>query len=99
MKRGSTGQRLMALGAVAATAGLLAACGSSSKPSTSATTVASGGSATTSAPSTGTAANLSGKSFSILGVWTGGEAAAFQAVINGFDQQTGAHGTFTAAAG
>ena len=102
MKRGNTGQRLMALGAVAATAGLLAACGSSSKPSTSTTTAAPGSSATssaaTSAPPGGTA-NLSGKSFSILGVWTGGEAAAFQTVINGFDKQTGAHGTFTAAAG
>jgi ABC-type glycerol-3-phosphate transport system substrate-binding protein len=103
MKRGSTGQRLMALGAVAATAGLLAACGSSSKASTSATTVAPGASSSsspaTSAPSSGPTANLSGKSFSILGVWTGGEAAAFQSVLNGFDKQTGAHGTFTAAAG
>ena len=45
MKRGHTGQRLMALGAVVATAGLLAVCGSSSKSNTSATTVASGGSA------------------------------------------------------
>ena len=102
MKRGNAGQRLMALGAVAATTGLLAACGSSSKPSSSATTAAPSSSATssapTSAPSSGTA-NLTGKSFSILGVWTGGEAAAFQTVINGFDKQTGAHGTFTAAAG
>ena len=34
------GQRILAVGAVAATAGLLAACGSSSKPSSSATTTA-----------------------------------------------------------
>jgi ABC-type glycerol-3-phosphate transport system substrate-binding protein len=32
-------------------------------------------------------------------VWTGGEQAAFQTVLNGFEKQTGAHGTYTAAAG
>jgi alpha-glucoside transport system substrate-binding protein len=32
-------------------------------------------------------------------VWTGGEQAAFQSVLNGFERQTGAHGSYTAAAG
>jgi alpha-glucoside transport system substrate-binding protein len=96
------GQRVMAVGAAAATASLLAACGSSSKPSSTATTAKSSSSsapATTATPSSGISANLSGKSFSILGVWTGGEEAAFQNVLNGFEKQTGAHGTYTPAPG
>ncbi|MGI8416117.1 MAG: ABC transporter substrate-binding protein [Nakamurella sp.] len=43
--------------------------------------------------------NLAGKSFTILGQWTGGEQAAFQAVLDAFDKQTGAKGTYTPAAG
>jgi ABC-type glycerol-3-phosphate transport system substrate-binding protein len=35
----------------------------------------------------------------VLGVWTGGEQAAFQSVLNGFEKATGAHGTYTPAAG
>jgi ABC-type glycerol-3-phosphate transport system substrate-binding protein len=88
----------MAIGAVAATVGLLAACGSSSKPRSSATTTATtapSAASTTAAPS----ANLSGKTFSVLGVWTGGEQTAFQNVLNGFQSKTGAHGVYTAAAG
>jgi ABC-type glycerol-3-phosphate transport system substrate-binding protein len=55
-------------------------------------------------PGTGTtsgapAVNLSGKSFTILGQWTGAEQQAFQAVIDAFDQQTGAKGVYTPAAG
>jgi alpha-glucoside transport system substrate-binding protein len=95
---GRTGQRIMAVGAAAATVGLLAACSSSSKPSSSATTAPTtspSAAPTTAAPS----ANLSGKTFSVLGVWTGGEQAAFQNVLNGFQKQTGAHGVYTAAAG
>ncbi len=93
-----TGQRIMAVWAAAATAALLAACSSSSKPSSSATSAATtspSAAPTTAAPS----ANLSGKTFSVLGVWTSGEQAAFQNVLNGFQKQTGAHGVYTAAAG
>lgn len=43
--------------------------------------------------------NLSGQSFTILGQWTGGEQAAFQNVLNGFDKKTGATAHYTAAPG
>ena len=43
--------------------------------------------------------SLSGKSFTILGQWTGGEQAAFQTVLNAFDQKTGATAHYTAAPG
>ena len=51
--------------------------------------------------STGSASgpNLSGKTFTILGQWTGAEQQAFQAVIDAFDKKTGAKGTYTPAAG
>ncbi|MGH3444933.1 MAG: ABC transporter substrate-binding protein, partial [Nocardioidaceae bacterium] len=38
-------------------------------------------------------------SYTVLGQWTGGEQAAFQAVIDNFDKQTGAKGHYTPAAG
>ncbi|MGI8576740.1 MAG: ABC transporter substrate-binding protein [Nocardioidaceae bacterium] len=47
----------------------------------------------------GTTASYQGQSFTILGQWTGGEQAAFQAVIDAFDKQTGATGKYTPAAG
>ena len=43
--------------------------------------------------------SLKGKSFTILGQWTGGEQAAFDAVIKDFDNSTGASGKYTPAAG
>jgi len=43
--------------------------------------------------------NLQGVSYDVLGQWTGGEQKAFQAVIDAFDQQTGASGNYTPAAG
>lgn len=89
-------RKLAGAGALCAAIALVAGCGSSAKS----------GSATTTATGTGTTAasgsalpNLNGQSFTVLGVWTSGEQAAFQAVLNAFDQQTGAHGTYTAAAG
>lgn len=79
----------------------VAACSSSNTPSTS------GGGGTTSAVGTGAAGAtgaagsgaLKGQSFTILGQWTGGEQKAFQAVIDAFDQKTGATGHYTPAAG
>jgi alpha-glucoside transport system substrate-binding protein len=43
--------------------------------------------------------DLKGKSFTILGQWTGAEQSAFQAVIDAFDKQSGATGQYTPAAG
>jgi alpha-glucoside transport system substrate-binding protein len=55
----------------------------------------------TPSPSSSTAGlgHFSGKSFTILGQWTGEEQKAFQSVIDGFDQLTGASGKYSAAAG
>lgn len=77
--------------AVVATASLLsvAAC-SSSKPASKKT-----GSGT----NTQAAQDFKGQSYTILGQWTGGEQAAFQAVVDAFDKQTGASGKYTPAAG
>jgi ABC-type glycerol-3-phosphate transport system substrate-binding protein len=84
--------KAVAVAAAAATVlGAAAGC-SSSKKSTSGTNGSSS--------SSGAAAvNLSGKSFTVLGQWTGAEQQAFQSVIDKFDQQTGAKGTYTPAAG
>lgn len=74
----------------------LAACSSSGgggNPSSS------GSSSSSSSTSSGATTNLKGTSFTILGQWTGAEQAAFQAVLNKFDQETGAHGIYQAAAG
>ncbi len=65
---------------------------------TSLLVVAACGGSSSNNPSSG-GQNLKGVSFDILGQWTGGEQAAFQAVINAFDQQTGASGHYTPAAG
>jgi ABC-type glycerol-3-phosphate transport system substrate-binding protein len=87
-------RKLAGAGALFASVALVAACGSSSKSTSSSTTSSSG---TTSGGSA--LPNLHGQSFTVLGVWTSGEQAAFQAVLDAFDTQTGAHGTYTAAAG
>ncbi|HVW81127.1 MAG TPA: extracellular solute-binding protein [Mycobacteriales bacterium] len=78
--------------AMTATLSVVAACGSSS----------SGGSPSTSATSSSSSSglgNFSGQSFTVLGQWTGEEQAAFQNVLKGFDQATGAKAHYTAAAG
>jgi ABC-type glycerol-3-phosphate transport system substrate-binding protein len=84
-----------------ATIAMVAGCGSSKStttPTTAGTTATTGSSATTAGGSTALP-NLKGKSFTVLGVWTAGEQTAFQSVLSAFDQQTGASGTYTAAAG
>jgi multiple sugar transport system substrate-binding protein/alpha-glucoside transport system substrate-binding protein len=86
---------LVTAGAVVALVGLTAGCGSSKKASTTTTTAPSSGtSAATTAPAS---ANFNGQSFSILGQWTGGEEAAFQAVVSAFNKQDHANGTFSSA--
>ena len=45
------------------------------------------------------AKTLAGKSFTILGQWTGAEQQAFQAILTAFDKQTGANARYTPAAG
>jgi alpha-glucoside transport system substrate-binding protein len=70
---------------------LVAGCSSGSSSS---------GSGSSSSSSGGAAAkSLSGKSFTILGQWTGAEQQAFQAVLDAFDAKTGATGKYTPAAG
>lgn len=102
-KKRSSRERLLAAGTVAAAVALVAGCGSSSKSSstttsgTTATTAAGSSTSGTSGASTGSLPNLHGKSFTMLGPWTGGEQAAFQNVINDFDRQTGASGRYTSA--
>ncbi|WP_168207643.1 ABC transporter substrate-binding protein [Microlunatus elymi] len=83
--------------AVASSLSLVACSGSgnnsSGSPSSSAKSPAASSSPSASSP------DLSGKSFTILGQWTGGEQKAFQAVIDAFDKKTGASGKYTPAAG
>src|SRR4051794_27267513 len=96
LRRASTmNRRNISLTAVAAISTLgLVACGGSS-----------GGNSATSgkSPSTSSSAaslgHFNGQSFTILGQWTGAEQKAFQSVIDGFDQLTGARGVYSAAAG
>ncbi len=71
----------------------VAACGGGSSNTPNSSSSNSGGSS----PSGGQ--NLKGVSYSVLGQWTGGEQQAFQAVIDAFDQKTGASGHYTPAAG
>lgn len=78
--------------------GLLVGCGSSKKSTSTSTTAGSSGSTATTAQGAALP-KLNGQTFSVLGVWTSGEQAAFQAVLDAFDQQTGAKGTYTPAAG
>jgi alpha-glucoside transport system substrate-binding protein len=87
--RRSAIRRVVAIGAAATTIALAVAC----SPSSGSTTSISQPSAGPSLPS------LSGKSFTILGQWTGGEQAAFQTVLNAFDQKTGATAHYQAAPG
>jgi len=91
-------RKLAGAGALVAAVALVAGCGSS-KSSSSSTTTATSGSATTASGSGSALPSLNGQSFTVLGVWTAGEEAAFQSVLTAFNQQTGAHGTYTAAAG
>ena len=91
---------LAGTGAVVLAGALLAGCGSgnSTSPGTSETptTGTSGGGSSSSAAAL---PDLSGVSFNILGQWTGAEQAAFQAVLDKFDSQTGAKGKYVAAPG
>jgi alpha-glucoside transport system substrate-binding protein len=50
--------------------------------------------ATSGVVATAGTASASGGSFTILGQWTGGELAAFQAVLSAFNKQSGDHGTY-----
>jgi ABC-type glycerol-3-phosphate transport system substrate-binding protein len=87
----AVGRRTLAALTVAATTSVvLAGCGSSSSGGTSAP-----------APSNSSAAtpDLSGKSYTVLGQWTGGEQAAFLSVIDAFDKATGAKGHYSAVSG
>ncbi len=83
----------------------LAACGgggSGGSAGSSASAPSSSGASAGGSASSGAAAgsgDLSGKSFTVLGQWTGGEQKAFQAVIDAFDKRTGATGHYTPAAG
>jgi ABC-type glycerol-3-phosphate transport system substrate-binding protein len=81
----------------------VAACSSSSNKSSSSSPATSAASAAPSSPAAGASspgvASYKGQTFTILGQWTGGEQAAFQAVVNNFDKQTGASGKYTPAAG
>ena len=91
----NTTRKIIAVTAAAvATVGLAAGC-SSSKSNKGSSGSSSGNSSSSGSPSV----NLSGKTFTILGQWTGAEQQAFQAVIDAIDKQTGAKGTYTPAAG
>lgn len=83
--------------AAALGAAMLAGCGSSGTTSTG--TPSGGASSPGGGSSQAALPDLSGQSFTVLGQWTGAEQAAFQAVIDNFDSQTGAKGKYTAAPG
>jgi alpha-glucoside transport system substrate-binding protein len=83
--------------AAALGAAMLAGCGSSNNSSGGSS--GSSGSPTGASPSAAALPNLSGQSFTVLGQWTGAEQAAFQAVLDKFDSQTGAKAKYTAAPG
>ena len=101
--------RLMSAGVVVATAAMVAGCGSSSSNSTAttaattATTAATSSSSGATSSSTaaasggGSTADLKGQSFTVLGQWTGGEQAAFQAVLSAFNKQDHANGSYSSA--
>jgi ABC-type glycerol-3-phosphate transport system substrate-binding protein len=92
----------LAVAGVAALSLALAACSSSGSTSGGGTSSKPGGTSSGGGSSTaagGSTAKLSGQSFTILGQWTGAEQSAFQAVLSKFNQETGAHGTYQAAAG
>lgn len=91
-------RRPLGIAAVAIASALtLAACGSGGSSGGSGSGSSSGSSAGSAPAYHGP--NLKGQSFNILGQWTGGEQAAFQAVIDNFDKATGATGKYTPAAG
>ncbi|HEX3824072.1 MAG TPA: extracellular solute-binding protein [Mycobacteriales bacterium] len=86
--------------AVAATITVVAGCGSSSSggnsPGGSSPSAASPSAASSSSSGLG---NFSGKSFTVLGQWTGEEQGAFENIVKGFDAATGAKVQYSAAAG
>lgn len=90
-----------AIGATALAVALAAGCSSSGNSGSPGTTANAGNSTPPGAGSSSSSSgvDLSGTSFTILGQWTGAEQKAFQAVIDKFDQETGAKGQYTAAAG
>jgi ABC-type glycerol-3-phosphate transport system substrate-binding protein len=92
-------RKLAGASALFAALALVSGCGSSKKSTTGTTTSSGSGSGSSTTTNGSALPNLSGQSFTILGVWTSGEQAAFQAVLNDFDQKTGAKGTYTPAAG
>ncbi|MGI8761642.1 MAG: ABC transporter substrate-binding protein [Jatrophihabitantaceae bacterium] len=88
----STRKALAAIGVATLAVGLVAGC-SSSKPS------ANKSSGTGSSSQSSQSASLSGKTFTVLGQWTGAEQTAFQAVLDEFKKQTGATGAYSPVAG
>ncbi|MCW2538338.1 MAG: extracellular solute-binding protein [Frankiales bacterium] len=82
-------RKIIVVAIATASLSTMVACGSSSP---AANPAASGGSS--GGPAAG-APNLKGQSFSVLGQWTGAEQAAFQSVLDQFQKQTGATGTYT----
>jgi ABC-type glycerol-3-phosphate transport system substrate-binding protein len=86
-----TKRRYVGVAAVAV-ASLIAAAGCGSSGSSNDTS--SGNS-----PGSNAGQSLKGQSFTILGQWTGGEQAAFEAVVKNFENKTGATGHYTPAAG
>lgn len=89
---------LAAVGVLTLTVGLAAGC-SSSKPNAGKASGSATAAQSSQSSQSSQAPNLSGKSFTVLGQWTGAEQTAFQAVLNQFKTQTGATGTYTPAAG
>jgi alpha-glucoside transport system substrate-binding protein len=84
--------KLAGIGVLLTTVALVAAgcSGSSSSSKNDSSGAASSGASSS---------KITGQAFTVLGQWTGGEQAAFQAVLDAFNKQTGAKGTYSAAAG
>jgi len=77
--------------------GALAACSSSGGGGGGGNSGGGSGGGGSSSASGAATQNLKGTNFTVLGQWSGAEQKAFQAVLNKFDQETGAHGTYTSA--
>jgi multiple sugar transport system substrate-binding protein/alpha-glucoside transport system substrate-binding protein len=82
-------RKFAAVGAAVVALALAAACSSSS----------GGGDDTKSGSSDSGLPSLKGQAFTVLGQWTGGEATAFQAVLDQFNKETGAKGTYSPVSG
>jgi ABC-type glycerol-3-phosphate transport system substrate-binding protein len=87
----STRKALAVLCSATLAVGALAACSSSKK--------SGGGNTGAKTSSAAAGPNLKGKTFTVLGQWTGAEQKAFQSVLDGFKKATGATGKYTPAAG